>query len=96
MPCNETGDRAALLEAKHATYFISGIAFSQENVIASACFLAVNSIEPPLYEPHRCVDYVRDNVFGIDFDEKSVRVSRGLACREIRTSSSSDRPISTR
>jgi type I restriction enzyme M protein len=29
-------------------------------------------------KPHRCVDYVRDNVFAIDFDEKSVRVSRCL------------------
>lgn len=27
---------------------------------------------------HRCVDYVRENVFAIDFDEKSVRVSRCL------------------
>jgi len=29
-------------------------------------------------EPARCGDYVRDNVFAIDFDEKSVRVSRCL------------------
>jgi type I restriction enzyme M protein len=29
-------------------------------------------------KPSRCVDYVRDNVFAIDFDEKSVRVSRCL------------------
>jgi type I restriction enzyme M protein len=29
-------------------------------------------------KPARCVDYVRDNVFAIDFDEKSVRVSRCL------------------
>jgi type I restriction enzyme M protein len=29
-------------------------------------------------KPHRCIDYVRDNVFAIDFDEKSVRVSRCL------------------
>jgi len=29
-------------------------------------------------KPPRCVDYVRDNVFAIDFDEKSVRVSRCL------------------
>jgi type I restriction enzyme M protein len=29
-------------------------------------------------KPDRCVDYVRDNVFAIDFDEKSVRVSRCL------------------
>ena len=29
-------------------------------------------------KPTRCIDYVRDNVFAIDFDEKSVRVSRCL------------------
>lgn len=29
-------------------------------------------------KPHRCVDYVKNNVFAIDFDEKSVRVSRCL------------------
>lgn len=29
-------------------------------------------------KPARCVDYVRDNVFAVDFDEKSVRVSRCL------------------
>lgn len=29
-------------------------------------------------KPHRCEDYVRSNVFAIDFDEKSVRVSRCL------------------
>lgn len=29
-------------------------------------------------KPHRCKDYVQDNVFAIDFDEKSVRVSRCL------------------
>lgn len=29
-------------------------------------------------KPDRCVDYVRDNIFAIDFDEKSVRVSRCL------------------
>ncbi|WP_445222606.1 restriction endonuclease subunit M [Bradyrhizobium sp. Pa8] len=29
-------------------------------------------------KPHRCIEYVRDNVFAIDFDEKSVRVSRCL------------------
>lgn len=29
-------------------------------------------------KPARCVDYVRDNIFAIDFDEKSVRVSRCL------------------
>jgi type I restriction enzyme M protein len=29
-------------------------------------------------KPYRCVDYVRDNVFTIDFDDKSVRVSRCL------------------
>ena len=29
-------------------------------------------------KPNRCIDYVRDNVFAIDFDEKSVRVSRCL------------------
>ena len=29
-------------------------------------------------KPDRCIDYVRDNVFAIDFDEKSVRVSRCL------------------
>ncbi|GAB2176906.1 N-6 DNA methylase [Dongia sp. agr-C8] len=29
-------------------------------------------------KPPRCVDYVRDKVFAIDFDEKSVRVSRCL------------------
>ncbi|UYO41955.1 N-6 DNA methylase [Rhodopseudomonas palustris] len=29
-------------------------------------------------KPARCTDYVRDNVFAIDFDEKSVRVSRCL------------------
>ncbi|WP_395794076.1 N-6 DNA methylase [Aquimonas sp.] len=29
-------------------------------------------------KPPRCTDYVRDNVFAIDFDEKSVRVSRCL------------------
>lgn len=29
-------------------------------------------------KPLRCIDYVRDNVFAIDFDEKSVRVSRCL------------------
>lgn len=29
-------------------------------------------------KPARCIDYVRDNVFAIDFDEKSVRVSRCL------------------
>ncbi|WP_216841155.1 type I restriction enzyme HsdR N-terminal domain-containing protein [Acidobacterium sp. S8] len=29
-------------------------------------------------KPERCIDYVRDNVFAIDFDEKSVRVSRCL------------------
>ncbi|ALL63344.1 Type I restriction-modification enzyme M subunit [Paraburkholderia caribensis MBA4] len=29
-------------------------------------------------KPPRCVEYVRDNVFAIDFDEKSVRVSRCL------------------
>ena len=29
-------------------------------------------------KPPRCEDYVRDNVFAIDFDEKSVRVSRCL------------------
>jgi type I restriction enzyme M protein len=29
-------------------------------------------------KPHRCVDYVRDNIFAIDFDERSVRVSRCL------------------
>ncbi len=29
-------------------------------------------------KPARCVDYVKDNVFAIDFDEKSVRVSRCL------------------
>lgn len=29
-------------------------------------------------KPARCMDYVRDNVFAIDFDEKSVRVSRCL------------------
>jgi type I restriction enzyme M protein len=29
-------------------------------------------------KPYRCVDYVRDNVFAIDFDDKSVRVSRCL------------------
>jgi type I restriction enzyme M protein len=29
-------------------------------------------------KPPRCIDYVRDNVFAIDFDEKSVRVSRCL------------------
>ncbi len=29
-------------------------------------------------KPHRCVEYVRDKVFAIDFDEKSVRVARCL------------------
>lgn len=29
-------------------------------------------------KPNRCIDYVRDNVFAVDFDEKSVRVSRCL------------------
>lgn len=29
-------------------------------------------------KPARCIDYVRGNVFAIDFDEKSVRVSRCL------------------
>ncbi|KJV07115.1 type I restriction-modification protein subunit M, partial [Elstera litoralis] len=29
-------------------------------------------------KPNRCIDYVRDHVFAIDFDEKSVRVSRCL------------------
>lgn len=29
-------------------------------------------------KPARCIDYVRDNVFAIDFDEKSVRVARCL------------------
>ncbi|KVK75727.1 type I restriction endonuclease subunit M [Burkholderia cepacia] len=29
-------------------------------------------------KPHRCVDYVKNNIFAIDFDEKSVRVSRCL------------------
>src|SRR3546814_2193181 len=29
-------------------------------------------------KPTRCIDYVRDNVFAIDFDEKSVRVARCL------------------
>ena len=29
-------------------------------------------------KPARCEDYVRDKIFGIDFDEKSVRVSRCL------------------
>ena len=29
-------------------------------------------------KPMRCLDYVRDKMFGIDFDEKSVRVSRCL------------------
>ncbi len=29
-------------------------------------------------KPSRCVDYVRDSVFAIDFDEKSVRVARCL------------------
>ena len=29
-------------------------------------------------KPYRCIDYVRDSVFAIDFDEKSVRVSRCL------------------
>ncbi|WP_414431889.1 N-6 DNA methylase [Alcanivorax sp. IL2] len=29
-------------------------------------------------KPARCIDYVRNNVFGIDFDEKSVRVARCL------------------
>jgi type I restriction enzyme M protein len=29
-------------------------------------------------KPERCIDYVRDNIFAIDFDEKSVRVSRCL------------------
>ena len=29
-------------------------------------------------KPERCRDYVRENVFGIDFDEKSVRVARCL------------------
>ena len=29
-------------------------------------------------KPDRCEDYVRDRMFGIDFDEKSVRVSRCL------------------
>lgn len=29
-------------------------------------------------KPRRCYDYVRENVFGIDFDEKSVRVARCL------------------
>lgn len=29
-------------------------------------------------KPHRCRDYVRDKVFAVDFDEKSVRVSRCL------------------
>lgn len=29
-------------------------------------------------KPPRCIDYVRNNVFGIDFDEKSVRVARCL------------------
>src|SRR5207247_1182780 len=29
-------------------------------------------------KPQRCYDYVIENVFGIDFDEKSVRVARCL------------------
>ena len=29
-------------------------------------------------KPARCEDYVRDKMFAIDFDEKSVRVSRCL------------------
>ena len=29
-------------------------------------------------KPPRCEDYVRDKMFAIDFDEKSVRVSRCL------------------
>lgn len=29
-------------------------------------------------KPHRCYEYVRENVFAIDFDEKSVRVARCL------------------
>ncbi len=29
-------------------------------------------------KPSRCEDYIRDNVFAIDFDEKSVRVARTL------------------
>lgn len=29
-------------------------------------------------KPNRCIDYVKDKVFAIDFDEKSVRVSRCL------------------
>ncbi|MBD9626309.1 N-6 DNA methylase [Ensifer sp. ENS06] len=29
-------------------------------------------------KPARCIDYVRENVFAVDFDEKSVRVSRCL------------------
>ena len=29
-------------------------------------------------KPPRCIDYVKDNVFAVDFDEKSVRVARCL------------------
>lgn len=40
--------------------------------------LPVSSLFSMERKPQRCYDYARDHVFGIDFDEKSVRVARCL------------------
>ncbi|MCO2251905.1 SAM-dependent methyltransferase [Pseudomonas aeruginosa] len=46
--------------------------------IVQAMGLAESHLFTMEAKPPRCIDYVRDNVFAIDFDEKSVRVSRCL------------------
>lgn len=55
----------------HTCFYVWRKIYEQEGIEASHLFTAEEKIP-------RCQDYVKDNVFGIDFDERSVRVSKML------------------
>jgi type I restriction enzyme M protein len=55
----------------HAMFYVWKSILADEGIPASHLFTMDQ-------KPRRCYDYVRDRVFGIDFDEKSVRVARCL------------------
>jgi type I restriction enzyme M protein len=46
--------------------------------ILTAAKLPISNLFTMDAKPQRCIDYVKDKVFALDFDEKSVRVSRCL------------------
>lgn len=55
----------------HSIFYVWRQILENEKLDSSHLFTMEN-------KPSRCYDYVRDNVFAIDFDEKSVRVARCL------------------